>query len=114
MQEGDVLDVDIETVGELVAQSEIDFRTLKQNIRSVLETYSQASVGDVLKQHPAVQGLGSVVGLVALGSKYGYKSETLETVSWTGPGSNGDADTQRRSAKIPKIFFLRERIDELA
>jgi hypothetical protein len=74
----------------------------------VLETYSQASVGDVLKQHPAVQGLGSVVGLVALGSKYGYKSETVETVSWTGN------DTQRRSARIPKIFFLRERIDELA
>jgi hypothetical protein len=108
IREGNVLDIDIGTVGELVAQSEIDFRTLKANIRSVLEISSQVSVGEVLEQHPAAQGLGSVVGLVALGSKYGLKSENTETVSWTGN------DDQKRSAKIPKIFFLRERIDELA
>jgi len=113
MLTADSLDIDLESIGELVAQSEIDFRSLKANIRDVLEKYSQASIGDVLEQHPAVQGLGSIVGLLALGSRYGFKIDSLtglsatEIVSWTGD------DDQLRSAKIPKIFFLKEAADEM-
>ncbi|MDR2731575.1 MAG: DUF3375 domain-containing protein [Treponema sp.] len=107
MRDGDSPNIDLESVGTLLAQSEIDFRSLKANVRDTLETHSQASIRDVLEQHPAAQGLGSVVGLIALGSKHGLKSENRETVSWVGN------DTQQRSARIPKIFFLRERIDEL-
>jgi hypothetical protein len=99
--------IDLESVGELVAQSEIDFRTLKAHVRDVLAKRSQASIGEVLEQYPAVQGLGSVVGLIALGSRHGYKSEYRETVSWTG------GDMARRSAQIPKIFFTQERAHEL-
>src|SRR5690606_26962687 len=107
MQVGDAPSIDLESVGELVAQSEIDFRSLKANVREVLVQRAQASIGDVLEAYPATQGLGSVVGLLALGSRHGYKSESLETVHWIGD------DAHSRSARIPKVFFLQERIDEL-
>ena len=106
MRDGDAPDIDMDFVAELVAQSEIDFRTLKENIRSVLETCSQATIGGILEKFPASQGLGSVVGLISLGSRHGYKTEEHEIVSWTG------GDQQQRSAEIPKIYFLRECIDE--
>jgi hypothetical protein len=107
MQAGDAPSIDLESVGELVAQSEIDFRSLKANVRDALETRSQVSIGGVLEQHPATQGLGSVVGLIALGSRHGIKANDKETVSWTGN------DSLQRSAQIPQIFFVREKIDEL-
>jgi hypothetical protein len=107
MTDGDAAPIDLESVGELVAQSEIDFRNLKANVRAVLEQRSQASIADVLDLFPAKQGLGSVIGLLALGSRHGFKGDRNETVAWVGD------DDQRRSAKIPKIFFLRERANEL-
>jgi hypothetical protein len=107
MADGDAAPIDLESVGELVAQSEIDFRNLKANVRAVLEQRSQASIADVLNQFPAKQGLGSVIGLLALGSRHGFKGDLNETVAWVGD------DDKRRSAKIPKIFFLRERANEL-
>ena len=107
MREGEVPPIDLESVSELVAQSEIDFRTLKEHVRSLLEQRDQASVGDVLEQFPASQGLGSVVGLLALGSRHGIKGESVETVAWIGE------DNQGRQARIPKIYFLRDRLDEL-
>ena len=107
MAEGDAAPIDLESVSELVAQSEIDFRTLKANVLAVLEQRSQASIADVLEQFPAEQGLGSVVGLIALGSRHGIRGEHSETVGWFG------GDDQRRSARIPKIFFLRERANDL-
>ncbi len=107
MREGEPAPIDLESVRELVAQSEIDFRTLKAQVHSLLEQREQASIGDVLMQFPASQGLGSVVGLLALGSRHGIKADSIETVAWVGD------DDQGRRARIPKIYFLRERIDEL-
>lgn len=107
MHEGEPPPIDLASVSELVAQSEIDFRTLKEHVRSLLEQRDQASIGDVLAHFPAAQGLGSVVGLLALASRHGFKSESIETVAWV------DEDEQRRRARIPKIYFLRDRIDEL-
>jgi len=107
MNNGDIPDIDLNSVAELVSQSEIDFRSLKENVRNVLEKFSQVSIYDILEQYPASQGLGSVIGLITLGSRYGIKSENRETVSWVGN------DSQMRSAQIPKIFFMRERMNEL-
>jgi hypothetical protein len=107
MREGDPPPIDLESVSELVAQSEIDFRTLKAHVRSLLEQRDQASIGDVLERFPASQGLGSVVGLLALGSRHGIKGDSIETVAWIGE------DDQGRRARIPKIYFLRDRLDDL-
>jgi len=57
---------------------------------------------DVLNRFPAPQGLGSVVGYIALGASYGTRvAQRYETVSWNGQ------DEQRRSARIPAIYFLK-------
>jgi hypothetical protein len=108
MQAGEAPSIDMEAVGYLVAQSEIDFRSLKANVREMLETRSQVSIGDVLEHHPATQGLGSVVGLIALGCRHGLKTDNKETVSWIGD------DDIKRSAQISKLFFLQERINEFS
>ena len=108
MQVGEAAPIDLASVGELVAQSEIDFRSLKSQVLKVLELRSQASVADVLRAHPAEQGLGSVLGLLALGSRHGLAGGHTETVDWIG------GDGQARRASIPVIYFLKERADELA
>jgi len=101
--------ISLETVGELVAHSEIDFRRLKQHIRSALEERDQVSISAVLERHPAEQGLGSVVGYLALGARHGVVSaEHSETVAWEG------LDGVARRARIPCVYFVRERRDELA
>lgn len=107
MRPGDPPSIDLDSIGELVAQSEIDFRTLKEHIRLLLEETGQASIGDVLTHFPASQGLGSVVGLIALGSRHGIRGDGVEMVTWVGD------DEQTRRARIPKLYFLRDRIDEL-
>lgn len=108
MTQGDPIEIDLETIGELVAQSEIDFRTLRNHIRACLDETSQVSIAGVLKRFPAAQGLGSIVGYLVLGSRAGLRvSESVETIGWTGE------DGMARRARIPTIYFLKDRIDEL-
>lgn len=103
----DEIDIDLEDVSELVAQSEIDFNTLKRNIRTVLDDVSQTSIAEVMHRYPAEQGLGSVVGYIALGTRHGEVTELAETVAWQG------LDDSERQATIPAIFFIKERAHEL-
>jgi len=107
MEDGRPSEIGLDIVSELVRQSEIDFRTLKRHIRTLLETQTQASIRQLLETFPAEQGLGSVVGYVALGAKHGEITRDKETVSW-----QGDDDVIRR-ARVPAIYFLRERYIEL-
>lgn len=100
--------ITLDSVGELVAQSEIDFRTLKQRVRAVLAEREQCSVGGVLEHFPAEQGLGSVVGYVALGSRHGMPvPDQHESVRWRGE------DGLERGARIPLLYFTKERRSEL-
>ncbi len=108
MVDGESAPIDLASVSELVAQSEIDFRSLKAHVRAVLAERDQASISEVLAAHPAEQGLGSVIGLLALASRHGLASAANESVSWLG------GDERQRSATIPVIYFLKERVDELA
>ena len=103
MTEGEAAPIDLASVGELVAQSEIDFRSLEDNVRAVLASRSQASIADVLTAFPARQGLGSVLGLLALGARHGIAAQDQETVTWIG------GDDVARTARIPLIYFLREK-----
>jgi uncharacterized protein DUF3375 len=108
MADGESPAIDLGSIGDLVARSEIDFRSLKENVCVLLEEAAHASIGDVLTRFPAKQGLGTVVGLLALGSRHGLMAQETETVAWTGE------DHVHRRARIPKIFFVRERVHELA
>lgn len=108
MRDAEVPEIGLDSVAQLVAQSEIDFRTLKIHIRAVLEEQSPASIAEIMEQYPAAQGLGSVVGYLALGSRHGVSGGGVEHVEWAG------SDDRVRRAKIPIIYFFRERIHELA
>jgi len=109
MAAGDAAQIGLDSVAALVMQSEIDFRSLADNIRACLVQGSQVCIGEVLKSFPAAQGLGSIVGYVALGSRHGQMIENQsELVGWHGE------DRQYRCARIPLIYFLKEQVDELA
>lgn len=107
MADGEAALIDLETISDLVRQSEIDFRTLKQNICTYLGEASQVSIGQLMTRFPATQGLGTLVGYVALGTRYGERTAELESVHWEGRDGNS------RRARIPAIFFLKERLHEL-
>lgn len=108
MPEGDSATIDLETVGELLRNSEIDFRGLKENIRAALSDLTQVSIGQLIEKFPAEQGLGTVVGYVALGARHGEQVGATETVVWDG------LDGTTRRARIPTIYFLREKLSAIA
>src|SRR5690606_27045879 len=107
MREADAPELGLELVSALVRQSEIDFRALRQNLRAMLERQARVTIAQVLACYPADQGLGSVVGYVALGVKHGQCTTERELVRWCG------RDQVQRRARVPAIFFTRERYDEL-
>lgn len=100
-------EISLEAVSELVAHSEIDFRRLKNNVKALLEERDQVSIAEVLNVYPAEQGLGSVVGYIALGSREGLSTKRRETVQWQG------LDGVERRARIPCIYFVKGRAHEL-
>lgn len=94
-------EISLESVSELVAQSEIDFRRLKGHVETVLKERDQASVADILEIYPSEQGLGSVVGYLALGSRHGIAGGGRDLVQWQG------LDGAERQAYIPCIYFVK-------
>lgn len=99
--------ITLESIGKELRDSEIDFRTLRSHIRSVLERRSQACISQILAEFPAEQGLGSIVGYVSLGAKHGEVTNAFETVRWVGRGDFA------RAATVPTIYFMRERYTDV-
>jgi hypothetical protein len=107
LTEGDASSVALEDVLAAVQEADIDFRGLVGNIRQVLDHTSQVSIGGLLAQFPAAQGLGTVVGYLNLALKHGVVvRDQSERVGWT-------AGALERRATIPLVFFVAERKDEL-
>jgi hypothetical protein len=93
--------IGLTAIAELVAQSEIDFRNLEEHIAALLVHRGQVTVAELLRAYPAEQGLGTVVGYLALGVRDGIVAEGSDRVSWRG------RDGIERSARIPRIYFVR-------
>lgn len=106
MPDAEPPEVGLGVVEELLRQSDIDMRTLGQHVADMLADQSQVTISQLLNRYPAEQGLGSVVGYVALGARRGEVSESFETIRWTGK------DGIERQARIPTIYFVRERFLE--
>lgn len=101
--------ISLDSVGDLVAQSEIDFRSLRRDVHELLGEHAQLSIAGILAQRPAAQGLGSIIGLLALAGRHGITATgEAETVHWQG----GDGQTRR--ARIAKVWFTEGKRDELA
>lgn len=92
--------ISLEAVAELLLHSEIDFRRLREQVEELLRTHRQVSVAEVLEAYPAEQGLGSVVGLLALGMEDGVVSDQRDHVCWTG------LDGVERGGSVPRIYFV--------
>jgi hypothetical protein len=92
--------IGLDAIAELVAQSEIDFRTLEEHIAALLAVRGQVTVAELLREYPAEQGLGTVVGYLALGVRDGIVAAGADRVSWRG------RDGVERSARIPRIYFV--------
>jgi hypothetical protein len=104
----DGAEISLDSVGDLVAQSEIDIRSLKDDLYFLLGQSPRLSLGQVLEQRPARQGLGSVIGYLSIATRYGVvAAEQHETVQWTG------GDGQVRRARVPQVWFVKEKRDEL-
>ncbi|WP_460769080.1 DUF3375 domain-containing protein [Mariniluteicoccus flavus] len=91
--------VDLAELRHRVRESEIDFAELIDHVGATLESRPTATVGDVLTEHPATQGLASVIGLLSLAERHGLSTGGDEPVSWR---SAGGAD---RTARAPRHLF---------
>ncbi|KHL52642.1 DUF3375 domain-containing protein [Xanthomonas cannabis] len=108
VQAADAAEISLDSVGDLVAQSEIDVRSLRNDLHELLGQRPRLTIGDALQQRPAVQGLGSVIGYLSLGTRHGLVIEgQMETVQWEG------SDGATRRARIPLVWFTREKRNEL-
>ncbi|MDM7555657.1 DUF3375 domain-containing protein [Xanthomonas fragariae] len=109
IQRNDAATISLDSVGDLVAQSEIDFRSLRRNLYALLGDNAQLSIAQVLAQRQAEQGLGSVIGYLSLGTRHGQvDAHQSETAQWCG------SDGQWRRARIPLVWFSQEKRNELA
>lgn len=90
---------DLEQLRSLARETEIDFDELSRNINDLLAEHPSCTVAEVLARHPATQGVGSVVGLLALAAEQGTVDEEPELLSWWG------ADGVERAAVVPAHRF---------
>lgn len=92
----------------LIGQSEIDLKALKRNIKEALTHATKVSLPELLAKFPVLQGFGTVVGYITLGTKHGVVGPSEpQVVTWVG------RDAVARSASLPTIYFTQESIGTL-
>lgn len=104
---GELPAMTIADLREQVREVEIDFDELVSNVNACLEAALErnegvVSVAGVLEEHPATQGVASIVGLMMLADEQGRRGEGVEYVSWTAPGG------MPRRAVIQRYEFMQE------
>ena len=94
-----VLDLDLHALRDQVRVSEIDFVELQEAVAEVVNRSGVVSLGEVLVDHPASQGLASVVGLIVLAQRFGAEAAGTENVHWL------SASGRRREMELPRLLF---------
>lgn len=89
----------LEELRALARETEIDFDELTRNVNEVLSELPSCTVGEVLARHPATQGVGSVIGLLAIAADQGTVDDEAEELVWQG------ADGVRRAASVAAHRF---------
>ncbi|MFT4229289.1 MAG: DUF3375 domain-containing protein [Microbacterium sp.] len=74
----------LEELRALARETEIDFDELTRNVNDVLSGLTSCTVADVLARHPATQGVGSVIGLLAIAAEQGTVDDEPEVLEWEG------------------------------
>ncbi|CAM3986295.1 DUF3375 domain-containing protein [Helcobacillus massiliensis] len=90
-----------EALEDLVQINDIDLAGLTARVNDTVAARGQATVGSLVRDGAATQGLASVVGLMLLATQYASKREgDAELIQWVEPGDVPYA------AKIPAFYFL--------
>lgn len=90
---------------ELVAaarESEIDFAELRGHVNETISRRGPVTIGELLDEHPASQGLASVVGLLVLADEHAAALDGLEPARWT------SASGAPRVGTVPRRLFTEE------
>ncbi len=103
---------DLRALTELVRASEIDEAELRAHVHDVVSRLGPSSIATILHEHPATQGVASVVGLLhlAIRSHSGPPPDrpaATEQITWT-----TDAGETVRSARIPVLVFTSDSLRE--
>ena len=91
--------VDLTLLRESVRASEIDLAELTANVNDVVARHGAATIAEVLAEHPATQGVASVVGLLVLADKNGTTLDADEPVRWM------SSDGTPRAGTVPLHLF---------
>jgi hypothetical protein len=74
--------LDLERLRQLVRASEIDFAELRESVSDSVRRRGAATVAEVLTDHPATQGLASVIGLLWLAHDQARPVFGVEDINW--------------------------------
>lgn len=97
----DATALSVEVLQDLVRTNDIDLVGLATDINEVRGRSGQASLGDVLRERPAEQGLASVIGLMFLATAHAQEREgSTEIVTWR------ELDGNDYAARVPAYYFL--------
>lgn len=91
--------ISFEAMRARIRSTEIDWKELHQAISDSVAQRGAASISDVLSDHPATQGLASVVGLIRLASTQAQRGEGTEQLRWQ------SAQGQHLMARYPMYYF---------
>jgi hypothetical protein len=94
--------VDLRELRELARASEIDMKELVTNVNGGFLRRGAVTIPEVLTEHPATQGVASVVGLLVLAEAHAKKLDGDEPVSWN--SSRGMA----RHGLVPRYLFTKK------
>src|SRR5699024_5950338 len=97
----DATALSIAVLQDLVRTNEIHWAERSTDINEVRVRSGQASLGDVLRERPAEQGLASVIGLMFLATAHAQQREgSTEIVTWR------ELDGNDYAARVPAYYFL--------
>ena len=97
----DATALSVEVLADLVRANDIDLVGLTGHVNDVRGRSGQASIGDVLREQPAQQGLASVIGLMFLATSHAQEREgSTEIITWQ------ELDGNVYAAKVPSFYFL--------
>ena len=83
VEEAEIGEIDLEELRRQIRESEIDWQELTDAINASVHRRGVATLSEVLQDHPATQGVASVVGVIVLAEKHGRRTEGSELLRWT-------------------------------
>jgi len=108
MRDAPASSMSLQSIADMVRNSEIDFALLRRNIYESLQQANVVSIDELVDTYPPTQGLGSVVGYIYLAVRHGQVTRSHVQVTWCG------MDGTHRTANVPSVYFLKDKQHEFS